>query len=105
MKTDVTAFLRSNDAEFIFGVQIATDSDKMPIEDASVEWPEDMVPFQPVARIVIRARRVIRLIKNRFPLKMHPKKQLMMNIVAYADEHSFNILKRYEFFRKQGPFQ
>lgn len=58
LRFDVTAFLRSNDAEFIFGVQVATDSDKMPIEDASAEWPEDMASFQPVARIVIRARRV-----------------------------------------------
>lgn len=32
-------------------IQLATDIDKMPIEDASVVWPEDLSPFVAVARI------------------------------------------------------
>ena len=33
-------------------VQLATTIDRMPIEDASTEWPEDESPYLPVARIV-----------------------------------------------------
>lgn len=32
-------------------VQLATDIDRMPIEDAATEWPEDESPYRPVARI------------------------------------------------------
>lgn len=32
-------------------VQLATDIDRMPIEDAATEWPEDESPYVPVARI------------------------------------------------------
>nr|WP_314872660.1 catalase family protein [uncultured Pseudomonas sp.] len=34
-------------------VQLATDIDKMPIEDASVEWPEDLSPYLTVARLEV----------------------------------------------------
>lgn len=34
-------------------IQLATDLDKMPIEDASVVWPEDVSPYVTVARIEI----------------------------------------------------
>lgn len=33
-------------------VQLSTDLEKMPLEDASVEWPEDLSPYVPVGRIV-----------------------------------------------------
>lgn len=56
LRTDVTEYLRTNDAEYIFGVQLNTGLDKMPIEDATAEWPEDLSPYQPVARIVIPAQ-------------------------------------------------
>ena len=56
LRTDVCEFFRSHDAEYEFGVQLATDLEKMPIEDASVEWPEDLSPYQAVARIVIPAQ-------------------------------------------------
>lgn len=32
-------------------IQLATDIDKMPVEDAATEWPEDESPYVPVARI------------------------------------------------------
>lgn len=35
-------------------VQLCTDLEKMPIEDASVQWPEDLSPYLTVARIVAR---------------------------------------------------
>ncbi|VVM43722.1 hypothetical protein PS631_00427 [Pseudomonas fluorescens] len=37
-------------------VQLATDLDKMPIEDASVEWPEDLSPYLTVARLEVEAQ-------------------------------------------------
>lgn len=38
---------------FSFMVQVQTDPAAMPIEDASVIWPEDISPFVEVARIII----------------------------------------------------
>jgi hypothetical protein len=35
-------------------VQLATDIEKMPIEDASVVWPEDLSPYVTVARIKVQ---------------------------------------------------
>lgn len=35
-------------------VQLATDAEKMPIEDASVQWPEDLSPYLTVARIEVQ---------------------------------------------------
>ena len=46
-------FFRSNPAEFEVRVQLCTDLDAMPVEDASAEWPEDRSPYQPVARLVL----------------------------------------------------
>lgn len=34
-------------------IQLATDIEKMPIEDASVQWPEDVSPYVTVARITL----------------------------------------------------
>ena len=41
---------------FDFLVQFQTDAEAMPIEDASVEWPEDLSPFLTVARLQIPAQ-------------------------------------------------
>lgn len=38
-------------AEFELRVQLCIDLDKMPVEDASVSWPEDLSPYVPVARL------------------------------------------------------
>ncbi|MDO9405869.1 MAG: catalase family protein [Polaromonas sp.] len=41
-------------AEWELRVQLCTDIEKMPIEDASVEWPEELSPYITVARLDIR---------------------------------------------------
>jgi hypothetical protein len=45
--------LASDDVELDFLLQPQTDPRRMPIEDASIEWPERLSPFVPVARITI----------------------------------------------------
>lgn len=40
-------------AEFVFGIQLQSDSKKMPLEDASVLWKETISPFVPVATLRI----------------------------------------------------
>jgi len=45
--------LSQGDATFDFCVQFQTDAEKMPIEDAMVEWEEKDSPYRPVATIRI----------------------------------------------------
>ena len=49
-------FFKTHPAEFDFVVQLNTDLDKMPIEDAQAAWSEDASPYRPVACIVIPAQ-------------------------------------------------
>jgi hypothetical protein len=42
---------------FDFMVQVQTDSFLMPIEDATVKWPEGLSPYVPVARLRLPAQR------------------------------------------------
>jgi hypothetical protein len=49
--------LAAGDAIFELAVQLQTDPRGMPIEDASVEWPEGAAPFEPVATLRIPAQR------------------------------------------------
>jgi catalase len=49
----VVDYFRSNAGVWELQVQVCTDLDAMPIEDASTAWPEDRSPYQPVARITI----------------------------------------------------
>lgn len=51
-REEVVAFMRGDCAEWDLQVQLCTDLEKMPIEDASVEWPQDSSPYVTVARIV-----------------------------------------------------
>ena len=53
LRDNLTRTLREKDVEFEMLVQIQTDPHAMPIEDASVLWPEDVSPWLPVARIRI----------------------------------------------------
>jgi len=46
-------FFATNGGEWEFGVQLSTDIDKMPLEDASVEWPEDESPYLSVGKVTI----------------------------------------------------
>jgi hypothetical protein len=47
----VASFFRTNSAGYEFRVQLLTDPIKMPIEDATVEWPEKDSPYVGVAKI------------------------------------------------------
>ena len=56
LRTDVVEFFKTHDAEYVFSVQLATDREDFPIENANAEWPEDKSPFQAVAHITIPAQ-------------------------------------------------
>jgi hypothetical protein len=47
----VVDFFTDESAEWELRVQLCTDRDAMPIEDATVVWPETLSPYVPVARI------------------------------------------------------
>lgn len=47
------AYFRADGAEFEIRVQLCTGLDTMPVEDASVRWPEDESPYRVVARLVL----------------------------------------------------
>jgi hypothetical protein len=51
LREAVVAFFRSHGAEWELRVQLCTDLERMPLEDASVRWPEELSPFVPVARL------------------------------------------------------
>ncbi|MFC0409772.1 catalase family protein [Roseomonas elaeocarpi] len=46
-------YFRNNNAEFEIRVQLCTNLDTMPVEDASVQWPEEESPYRPVARLML----------------------------------------------------
>jgi hypothetical protein len=50
-RDEVVEFFRHNSAEYELRVQLCTDAKTMPIEDASVEWPESASPYVAVAKI------------------------------------------------------
>ena len=49
-------YFREHAAEYEFRVQLCTDLKRMPVEDASVEWPEKESPYRGVAKITIPAQ-------------------------------------------------
>ncbi|MGI4816211.1 MAG: catalase family protein [Janthinobacterium lividum] len=51
LREAVNDFFARQGGEWVVRIQLATDIDKMPIEDASVKWPEDESPYVTVARI------------------------------------------------------
>lgn len=58
LRERLTTHLAREDADFDFFVQFQTDSRKMPVEDASVEWRERDSPYRLVANIHIPAQEV-----------------------------------------------
>ena len=52
----VIQFTRENPCELELRVQLCTDLDSMPVEDASKQWPEARSPYHAVARILIPAQ-------------------------------------------------
>ena len=51
LRTATVGYLREHDAEFEVRIQLCTDLEKMPIEDATKKWSEQESPYLPVARI------------------------------------------------------
>lgn len=50
------AFFAGSGAEFEVRAQLCTDLDAMPVEDASVRWPERLSAYRTVARLVLPAQ-------------------------------------------------
>lgn len=56
VRDQVKEFFGKQDAEYEIRVQLCTDLEKMPVEDASVEWDEILSPFIPVGKITLSAQ-------------------------------------------------
>jgi hypothetical protein len=56
LRQSMAKTLTDTDVTFDFSIQLQTDPKRMPIEDASIEWPERLSPFVPVAKIRIPAQ-------------------------------------------------
>jgi len=54
LRVAVVDFFTTNGAEWEIRAQLCTDLAKMPVEDASVQWPEEDSPYVTVARIVAK---------------------------------------------------
>ena len=54
LRAAIKSHLQKGAACFYFGVQLQTDPDTMPIEDATVTWDEEASPFRTVATISIK---------------------------------------------------
>ena len=55
-RTAVVEFFRRSSAEFDLRVQLCADLERMPVEDASVRWPEEESSYLSVARLVLPLR-------------------------------------------------
>ncbi|MGF1563078.1 MAG: catalase family protein [Geminicoccaceae bacterium] len=53
LRDNMAKTLNEKDVAFDLLVQVQTDAHRMPIEDASIRWPESLSPWVPVARIDI----------------------------------------------------
>ncbi|WP_134726256.1 catalase family protein [Paracoccus luteus] len=56
IRAAVIAALAGQGGAWTVEVQLCRDLDTMPVEDASVEWPEEQSPFQPVATLTVPAQ-------------------------------------------------
>jgi hypothetical protein len=52
----VVDFFRTQSAEYELRAQLCTDLKAMPVEDASIDWPQDQSPYQALGKIVIPAQ-------------------------------------------------
>jgi hypothetical protein len=53
LRQSMSKTLSGTEVTLDFGIQLQTDPKRMPIEDASIEWPERLSPFVTVAKITI----------------------------------------------------
>ena len=58
LRDNMAATLAQQDVEFDFLVQVQTDPHRMPVENASVRWPEKLSPFIPAATVHIPRQRI-----------------------------------------------
>jgi hypothetical protein len=56
LRQEVVNFFRENDAEYELRVQLCTNLERMPVEDASVRWSEEESPYLPVGRLRLPAQ-------------------------------------------------
>ena len=49
-------FFRNSSAEYELRAQLLTDLQQMPVEDASVLWPEKLSPHQPIGKLTFAAQ-------------------------------------------------
>jgi hypothetical protein len=68
--------LANEDVELDFQIQAQTDPRRMPLEDASIEWPEQLSPFVTIAKI--------RIPKQRFD---SPEQLAFANVLSYNPWH------------------
>lgn len=52
-RTALVAHMLAHGAEFELRCQLCRDLERMPVEDASIQWPEDDSPYLPVARLTL----------------------------------------------------
>lgn len=74
LRENMIKTLNEKDVEFDLLVQVQTDSHRMPIENASVRWPESLSPFIPVATLRIPKQQFDTEAMRQFTkrLKMNP---------------------------------
>jgi hypothetical protein len=53
VRDQVVELFKELGAEYELRAQLCTDLESMPVEDASIVWPEDRSPHQPIARITL----------------------------------------------------
>jgi hypothetical protein len=51
LRQATAARIAEHGATYILAAQLWTDADAMPIEDASIRWPEELSPYRPVATL------------------------------------------------------
>jgi hypothetical protein len=53
LRDAIVEFFKTETAQWDVGIQLCTDLKTMPVEDASVQWPEDESPYRTVARLTV----------------------------------------------------
>lgn len=78
LRTATVAYFRQHPAEFEVRVQLCTDLGRMPVEDASVEWPEEESPYRPVARLVLPVQDAC----------SPPRRRFVDDVLSFSPAHS-----------------
>jgi hypothetical protein len=53
LRTAVAEYFHDNPAEYEVGIQLCTDLERMPVENANAKWPEEESPYRSVARLIL----------------------------------------------------